>query len=118
MDAVRLGPLLCSGERLAAIAAIWLFLAAARRLERWSPRPLSAVAWRALIVGLVVVRIGYVGIHWEAFRFERVSALNVWQGGFSLAWGLAGAGIYLVASLRLARAVVLAGTAAAISVGA
>ena len=34
---------------MAAVGAIWLFLAASGLFERWSPRPLSAVAWTALV---------------------------------------------------------------------
>lgn len=118
MDVINLGPLLVSGERLAAVGALWLFLAAAGLLDRWSPRPLSAVAWRALLVGLVAARTGYVAAHWDAFSVEPASTLFVWQGGFSLGWGLAGAGAYLAAALRSPRAIALAGLAAVVGLGA
>lgn len=115
MDVLRLGPLLVSGERLAAVGALWLFLMAAGLLDHWSPRPLSAVAGRALIVGLVVARIGYVAIHWDAFRLEPASTLYVWQGGFSLVSGLVAASVYLAVSLRSLPAIALAGTAGGIA---
>lgn len=99
MDVWRIGPLLLSGERLATVAALWLFLTAAGLLERWSPRPLTVPAWGALIVGLAIARIGYVAGHWDAYRIEPASALYIWQGGFSLGWGLAGAGVCLAAAL-------------------
>jgi len=118
MDVISLGPVLLSGERLAAVGALWLFLAAAGLIERWSPRPLSPIAWRALLVGLAAARIGYVAAHWAAFRLEPVSALYVWQGGFSLGWGLAGAGAYLAAALRSPRALALAGLAVGIGLSA
>ena len=115
---IHLGPLLVSGERLAAVGALWLFVVAAGVLDRWSPRLLSTAAWHALLLGLVAARIGYVGSHLDAFRGEPLSALYVWQGGFSLAWGLAGAGVYLVAALRSSRAIALAGLAAGVGLGA
>lgn len=114
MEFISLGPLLVSGERLAAAGSLWLFLAAAGLLDRWSPRPLPRAAWRALLAGLVAARIGYVATHWAAFSVDPATALYVWQGGFSLGWGLAGAGIYLAAALRAPRAIALAGVAAGI----
>lgn len=118
MDVFRLGPLLLSGERLAAVGALWLFLAAAGLLDRWSPQSLLTAAWRALIIGLVVARIGYVATHWDAYRVEPAAVLSIWQGGFSLVWGLVGAALYLAASLRSLRAIALAGAAGGIALGA
>lgn len=115
---VQLGPLVLSADRLAAVGALWLFLAAAGFLDRWSPRSLSPFAWRGLIVGLVVARIGYVAAHWDAFRAAPASVLYAWQGGFSLGWGLAGAGAWFAAALRSPRAVALAGLAAGVGLGA
>lgn len=118
MDVISLGPVLVSGERLAAVGAIWLFVMAAGLLDRWSPRPLSTVAWRALLGGLIAARIGYVATHSAAFGVEPASALYVWQGGFSLGWGLAGAGAYVAAALRSPRAIAMVGLAASVGVGA
>jgi thiol-disulfide isomerase/thioredoxin len=67
---------------------------------------------------LVAARIGYVATHWDAFSIEPASALYVWQGGFSLGWGLAGAGAYVAAALRAPRAIALAGLAAGVGLGA
>ncbi|NNM78553.1 TlpA family protein disulfide reductase [Sphingomonas sp. ID1715] len=115
MNIISIGPLLISGERLAAGGALWLFLVSAGLLERWSPRPLSSAALRALAIGLIGARLGYVAAHWEAFRLEPASTLFVWQGGFALGWGLAAAGAYLAIALRSLRAMGLAGLAGGVA---
>lgn len=65
--------------------------------EHWSQRRDGGNAswvWLALLIGLTTARAGYVFGHWPDFATNLPGILAVWQGGFSLAWGIIGAAIY------------------------
>lgn len=117
MDAFTLGKLVIPTARLAVVLGVitTLILAAglARRyqaLENW--------AGGAVLSGFIAARAGYVLTHLEVYAQEPWTALYVWQGEFSLPWGLLGAAFYTGLRLRrqwhahaLALAAVLAGLA-------
>lgn len=87
-------------DRLAAVAAIWLFLAASTWIARRIDSGAARGGWLALAAGLVAARLAYVVENREAFAIEPASALYLWQGGFSALYGIAAAAIVLLVTLR------------------
>ena len=97
-DFIEIGPLALSVERLAAIFAIWLYLASAvwaGRLGRVPP-----ASWIAVGAGILVARLSYIAANLDAFRIEPLSAAYVWQGGFNPAAGVAAAAAVLLLGAR------------------
>lgn len=94
MDAVKLGPFLVPLYRLVVVAALLVLGFVSERLGRDRDKRLggwgSNVGW----VGLGVARVGFVVANWSAFAVQPLSVLYVWQGGFSLVWGVVGGLIY------------------------
>lgn len=99
-EAVHIGPLMLATDRLAAIAAIWLFLAAGTWIAHRTGAGAARAAWLALGAGVVAARFAYVAENWEAYAIEPASALYLWQGGFSPLYGIAAAAIALLLALR------------------
>ncbi|ABQ70078.1 MULTISPECIES: TlpA disulfide reductase family protein [Sphingomonadales] len=97
---ISVGPLALALERLFAVLGIVAFMAAASWIGRRHGKDSDKAAWRALLVGLVAARAGFVGQNWSAFAVEPLSIFYVWQGGFFPLAGLAAAAISLVLSLR------------------
>lgn len=86
MNGLQLGPLVLSGDRLALIAGIFVFmigtgLLATRVSERFN-------LWSTVVVvaGLVAARLGHVVTNWDYFQSEPLRALAIWQGGFQWVW--------------------------------
>ncbi|MES2904329.1 MAG: TlpA disulfide reductase family protein [Pseudomonadota bacterium] len=77
---LNLGPLALSTDRLAAVAAIWLFVAIGS--HRRMAGEAAAVVSIAAVGGFVVARLAYVGMHVADFSNEPLAILKVWQGGF------------------------------------
>ncbi|MCF3932940.1 TlpA family protein disulfide reductase [Acuticoccus sp. M5D2P5] len=115
MTAVTIGPLVFAGDRLAAVAGIAAFLTAAFVLSLALDRRIASWASGALLAGLLAARLGHVALHYDAFAREPLRAFMVWQGGFSLAAGLAGLALFTGLTLRRPRG--LAGAAVAVLVG-
>ena len=108
---ISIGPLALALERLFAALGIIGFLTAASWIGRRHGRSSEKAAWRALLVGLVAARAGFVGQNWSAFAVEPLSIFYVWQGGFSPLAGLAAAAISLVLSLSRSPALLPTGMA-------
>lgn len=108
---ISVGPLAMALERLFAVLGIIAFMAAANWISRRHGNISDKAAWRALLVGLVAARMGFVGQNWSAFAVEPLSVFYVWQGGFSPLAGLAAAAISLVLSLRRSPALLPTGMA-------
>lgn len=89
-----------SVERLAAVAAIWLFLLATAWVARRETSKAASVGWLASAAGVVVARLGYVAGNFEAFRVEPLSAVYVWQGGFDFIPGVVTAAAVIALSLK------------------
>lgn len=104
MNAVSLGPLAFDGARLAAIAAILLFLMTAEitaRLQRHPAAETARWAGYALLAWIIGARIGFVLGNWDDFASRPQDALKLWQGGFSPRGGwAAGIAVFLLALLR------------------
>lgn len=97
-DFIEIGPLALSVERLAAILAIWLFLASAVWAGRSGRVPTAS--WIAVGAGILAARLSYVAANLDAFRIEPSSAAYVWQGGFNPAAGVAAAAAVLLLGAR------------------
>jgi len=95
MNAVSVGPLVLAYDRLVVFVGLALFLALAEWLARRQGEPaLSNWAWNAATAGLLAARLGYVATHWRVYSQDPLSVFYVWQGGFSVWWGLAGGLLY------------------------
>ncbi len=87
MEALRIGPLVIGMERVAALAAVAVFLLAvwvvARRLAPEAAARLDGWAWRSVVLGAIAGRLVHVAQNWDSFAPEPWRALAFWQGGFS-----------------------------------
>lgn len=90
---LQLGPFALSGDRLAAVAAIWLFVALGshRRIAGES----APVATLAAAGGFIAARLAYVVTHWVDYIAEPSAAFKVWQGGFYPIAGVVAAALVL-----------------------
>ena len=86
MNSFQIGMIVLSGERIAIIAGILVFvigsgLLATRIHERFN-------AWSSVIIfaGLAAARLGHVASNWEYFSNNPFRVLAVWQGGFQWIW--------------------------------
>ena len=104
MNAVSIGPLAFDGARLAAIAAILLFLTTFEITARLQGRPAAhAARWAgyALLAWIIGGRIGFVLGNFDVFAARPLDALKLWQGGFAPRAGwAAGVAVFLIALLR------------------
>ncbi|WP_237713947.1 TlpA disulfide reductase family protein [Novosphingobium sp. Rr 2-17] len=96
-----------AADRGLAILCIAVFLGLTALAGRFRFPQLSAVATSAVVVGLVMARIGYVAEHWASYAHAPLSILAVWQGGFSAFAGLAGAAGTLAFRLGRTRALAI-----------
>lgn len=115
-DIVQIGPLALATERLAAVALIWLFLAASAWIARRRSIA-SSTGWIAVAAGIFAARLAYVIRNFEAFRAEPLSAAYVWQGGFEPVFGIAAAALVLALMLRNAERWLSLAALAALSAG-
>ena len=102
-DAISLGPLMLSLDRFVAIALIWGFLAGVSWLVKRERRGAHSAPWLAVLAGLLGARAAYVAAHWDAFRVDPLSILQIWQGGFLPLAGFALAAAVLAFRLRPGR---------------
>ncbi len=99
-DIIQIGPLALALDRLVAVGLILAFLTALDwiirryRVTAWQPAVLSILA------GLLAARAGHVWLYRESYALESVAALQVWLGGWDWRFGVAGAGIVLILTLR------------------
>lgn len=102
MNAVAIGPLVFSNERLQAIIAIFVFLGIVELLAlRWPDRAGAARRWAsiALLSWIVAARSGFVIAEWPSFAAAPLDILKLWQGGFDPRAGLFGFGLAMFAAL-------------------
>jgi cytochrome c biogenesis protein CcmG/thiol:disulfide interchange protein DsbE len=103
MDGViRIGFIALAVDRLLAVVAIMVFMAATPLLaERLGLRKPRIVA--ALLIGIVLSRIAYVLQNIDAFVLDPASAFWLWQGGFTLWPGAIAAALVLAWGVRPTR---------------
>ena len=90
MGGISLGPLVLSADRAPVVIALAVLLLAGSILARRFGAPLSGWAGNAALAGLIAARAGHVAAHAAVYAEDPLSALAVWQGGFSPAGGAAG----------------------------
>lgn len=99
---LMLGPLAFPTDRLLALAALLLFLALSGQIAaRWRRPDAGDAGWAALLVGLVVARIGWILANLSAYRADPWSMIAFWQGGFAFWPGVVAAGLFI--AYRLGR---------------
>ena len=103
MNTIALGPLVLSGERLAILVGVLVFLIGTGLLaSRVSPR---FNLWSTVVVigGLAAARLAHVIVYWTYFREDPLRALAVWQGGFDWLGILPVVALSLIFLLRSSR---------------
>lgn len=93
MTEIQLGPIILSSPRFSAMIGLAVFLIVAQLAARRHAR-LADWAWNTLLIVVIGARIGYVLENLGAYRHDPLSALYIWQGGFSPTWGIAAAILY------------------------
>lgn len=102
MNAISIGPLIFSNERLHAVIALAVFLLVLELVaRRWPARAAAAHRWSLIVAAswIIAARAGFVFANREVFAAEPFSALALWQGGFAPAAGFAGLSIVALAAL-------------------
>lgn len=94
MDAVKLGPFLLPLGRLLMLLVLVVLGLVADLLARRVNKRLSAWGWNVGIAGLAAARIGFVLTHFSDYSRDLLSIFYVWQGGFSVWWGILGGAVY------------------------
>ena len=112
MNAVSLGPFVFDASRLAAIAAVLLFLtvskiAARRKRQKGHAHAIEAWAGWAVLAWILGARLGFVLTHADDFAAAPLDALKLWQGGFSARAGWIAAGAVLAGAFLKGRGAVL-----------
>ncbi|NMG37803.1 redoxin family protein [Chelativorans sp. ZYF759] len=82
MNAINIGPLMLSTDRVSALIGIAVFLAVTAIIARRMGEPLGRWSTHAFLAGVVAARLGHVAINWETFAPEPWRIVAIWQGGF------------------------------------
>lgn len=85
---LSLGPLAFATDRLLAVGLLLAFLFVVDRIliaENSRAAPATGIA---IVAGLVVARVAYVVLHWEAYAVDPWAVFAFWQGGFTASAGL------------------------------
>ncbi len=99
--AIRLGPLVFPTELAVLIVAGLVGLLAARLFGGKRASEISAILWRALLLGLVAARLGFIWQTREHIMQDPIQALDLRDGGWAGMAGLAVACVYAAyAALR------------------
>jgi thiol-disulfide isomerase/thioredoxin len=101
--AIRIGPLVIPSEFAVLLVAAAVGLLAARLLnrQRSGANALSTALWRAMLVGLLVARLGFVWQYREHYLPDPIKILDLRDGGWAGLAGLAAAwGYVLFAAVR------------------
>jgi cytochrome c biogenesis protein CcmG, thiol:disulfide interchange protein DsbE len=95
MNVIKVGPFPIPYDRFFLMLAILVIGLVAEIVGRRSKnKPLIAWGWNVGFVALLAARVGFVLTHLSDFLPQPLSILFVWQGGFSLLWGIVGGVAY------------------------
>jgi thiol-disulfide isomerase/thioredoxin len=95
MNVIKLGPFPIPYDRFFLLLAILVIGVAAEIVgRRTKNKAVIAWGWNVGFVALLVARVGFVLSHLSDFLPQPLSILFVWQGGFSLLWGIVGGVAY------------------------
>ncbi len=97
---VRLGPFALDGDRAWAALVVAAFVLAAEAVARRRGGRADD-AWAAVLIGVAVARLAYVGVHADVFAARPWETLYLWQGGF-VGWA-GGAAAVLTVFVRRVR---------------
>lgn len=100
MNSFQLGAIVFSGERLAIIAGIFVFMIGASVLATRMSERFNLWSTVVVFAGLAAARLGHVASNWTYFEDSPLRIFAVWQGGFQWAWV---APVVILASLFLLR---------------
>ncbi len=100
MNAIALGPLVLSGERVAILVGVVVFLLGSGLLASRVSDRFNAWSTVAVLAGLAGARLAHVVANWTYFADDPLRALAVWQGGFIWAWALVPVAVAAVVMLR------------------
>lgn len=103
MEAIKVGPFVIPLVRAFVALALAGFLLSAEVLARKGPKSLSNWAWNAVLIGLLGARLGYVLEHLGVYKDDPLSALYLWQGGFSPWAGILAGALYTLYFFRRER---------------
>ena len=106
----QIGPLALATDRAVAVLVIIVFLIIAGLVATRVDRTADRGSWWALAAGIVAARAGYVVGNWDTFAAEPAAILAVWQGGLSLAAGLAGALAAIALTMRMKQPAIMLAT--------
>lgn len=100
MNAITLGPLMLSADRVSALIGIAVFLGLTAILARRLGEPVGRWSTLAFLAGVAAARLGHIAINWETFAPEPMRILAIWQGGFHWPTGLIVAAMLLFLMVR------------------
>lgn len=96
MNAITIGPLMLSVDRLVAIGGILAFIAVTPIAARKAGPGVARWSTTGLVVGVIAARIAHVVLNWRTFEEDPWRAVAVWQGGFFWPAGVLAALLLLV----------------------
>lgn len=99
MDAFQIGPFAIPWARFQVFLALLAMVLLAEAWARKVDRRLGPWAYNAILLGFVGARLGFVLENASVFARDPLSALYIWQGGFSPVWGILAAGGYTLMAL-------------------
>ncbi|MDE2275235.1 MAG: TlpA family protein disulfide reductase, partial [Burkholderiales bacterium] len=117
---LQIGPLALPLTLLLFAAAIAVALAVGQRLGRRAGVDAEAVLWRMLLLAAVAARLGFVWEWHAAYLRHPLGILDIRDGGWEPAVGLAAACLYALARIRRERALrrpLIAATLTALGLG-
>ena len=100
MNAITIGPLMLSVDRLVALAGILAFLVVTTIAARRAGASVAPWSTTGLVVGIIAARIAHVVINWSKFAEDPLRAVAFWQGGFFWLAGVLAALILLLVQVR------------------
>ena len=100
MNAITIGPLMLSVDRLVALAGILAFIVVTTIAARKAGPGVARWSTTGLVVGIIAARIAHVVMNWSTFAEDPWRAVAVWQGGFFWPAGVLAALILLLVQVR------------------
>lgn len=100
MNAITIGPLMLSVDRLVAVAGILAFIAVTSVAARKAGPGVARWSTTGLVVGIIAARIAHVALNWRTFSEDPWRVVAIWQGGFFWPAGVLAALILLLVQVR------------------
>lgn len=95
MNAIKIGPFPIPYDRFFLLLAILVIGVVAELVgRRTNNKAVTAWGWNVGFVAALVARLGFVLTHLSDFLPQPLSIFFIWQGGFSLLWGVVGGVAY------------------------